>query len=666
MALTRTSMIVRRGAIALAAALVMVALAASAGVGAGTATWTGQRTLTGEGRAAYLSALAVGLDGTVHALLADYADGPYKLYATRHRPGGVWEEPVLLSEGDTSFGSIAVDGSGRAVAAWNEPVEGDRRVRTARRAPGGAWSVDGGYRSPDATHSGNPQIVADANGNVSAVWAQETEGTVYIVASRRTASGGWLPAPVTVSGANAQNPRLVVDGAGRVTAAWDRGLDELPGRVIESNSRTATGAWAAPAEALRVTDSEFAQTNPDLAVTPGGALVVVYTEDSAAMPVVTAARKAPGQPWVATAEPLSVNDATAEAPLVAVTPDGTAVATWVRSHSNNVVQAAVGDADGSWSDSVDLSPSDGDALSPDVVVDRRGVATVAWQRDAGSNISPIEARRYSDGTWGETVPLTHEDSSGGYDLRSAVDGQGNVVVGWSSSVGEVQARALDVAGPLLASVTAPKARFPLRDPVVRWTARDAWNAVTSYRVEVTSATPAGAFSARSTWLNSTILTSKPYGAAAQGETNCFTVRGIDTLGFLGTRSAARCVATPLNDRRLDASGAWDRKNIDAAYLGTASVASADGAVLKSDRVDAKRLALVATRAPDAGRVDVFFAGDLVKTISLEPTSAQNADKTYRKQVIPIVTFPGRRDGVVRIVTRNDRKVVIEGLGVSAR
>jgi DNA-binding beta-propeller fold protein YncE len=147
--------------------------------------------------------------------------------------------------------------------------------------------------------------------------------------------------------------------------------------------------------------------------------------------------------------------------------------------------------------------------------------------------------------------------------------------------------------------------------------------------------------------------------ANPGNTYCFSVKVTDAAGNTSAASPQKCSAMPVDDASLAGRG-WSRNNGQSGYYrGTYSGSTSQGAMLTRTGVQAKRLALVATRCPGCGVVDVRMGGTLLKKVSLASTT------TKRRQIIPVASFAGVVSGTVTItVATSGKPVFIDGLAVS--
>jgi hypothetical protein len=117
---------------------------------------------------------------------------------------------------------------------------------------------------------------------------------------------------------------------------------------------------------------------------------------------------------------------------------------------------------------------------------------------------------------------------------------------------------------------------------------------------------------------------------------------------------------PVDDRTLAAaSGTWLRRSADGYYRRTYSTAAREGAALVLRGVQGRRLALLATRCPTCGTVQIFWDGTLLKQVSLAAPTPE------KKRLLALGPFASLREGTVRMrVSSSGRPVQIDGLAVS--
>jgi hypothetical protein len=625
-----------------------------------TPTWLPPETISGEDQSLFLRDVVIAPNGTQHAVMV--ANPSLILYSSIRRPGGQWQYPAPMAsrafDGSSRL-ELVVDSASNVHIVWVELVNSTYRVVYARRGTTGGWS-NPVRLSAVGPNSREATVGVDRAGTVTVAWARDDEGDTRVQVRRKPAGGSWGAVKNVSSSENqVDSPDVAVDPQGRATVVWRQGVE--PNWSVWATQRDLQGIWSAPEEL----------STPGYTITPlaaaeaDGDVSAVWLRGETGGYVVQAARKPAGSPWQDDGTTMSEVGKNAGFLVLALGNDGHGVVAWsLQGPAYTVVQARTRTPSSGWSATESLGQDTDTTSAHDVAVGRQGNVWATWVRYNDGVI--LQRRQHLPGSgWSATADIPgSEDRS---DTRVSVDAGGNVLVGWwgGSPTFTSAATGYDAEGPRV-RVTAPGPTFSLTAPTVRWHGFDVFSDVTEYSVRIAVAKAQGAFAAPATWRASTAAMSGRYTDAAPGSTYCFSARGTDAVGNTGLFSTARCTAIPLNDRALDAAGGWHRETASGAYRGTFTRASVEGADLRSPNVQARRIALIATRAPGAGAVKVFFAGDLLKTVSLKPTAAQNSTKTYRKQVIPIAVFGSRRQGVVKIVTVSNADVAIEGLGISAK
>ncbi|QBX54465.1 PKD domain-containing protein [Nocardioides seonyuensis] len=416
-------------------------------------TWRVVDDLSAAGQAAYLPQVAVDASGSSTAVWQQ-DDGAESIIWSAHRPaGGTWSDPVALSSPgqDARTADVAVDGSGNAVAVWERSNGTHTIIQTATRTAG-AWSG-----STDVSTAGQnaylPQVAVDPAGNATVMWYRSNGAHTVIQAATRPVGGVWpAPTDVSVAGQNAYGPRLVIDSAGTVTAVWRR--NNGVHNVIQSAVRPAGGSWSAPADLSAAGQSA---NTPRLAVDGQGGVTVVWYRWNGSHYLVQAVSRPAGGTWSSPTD-LTALGGSAWDPEVAVDTAGNATAVWYRSDGTDyIMQAASRPAGGTWSVPTNLSAPGEDAREPRVVVDSAGNATAVWYRSDGTHTVVQSASRPAGGAWSAPTDL----SAPGQDARDpqvVIDSAGNATTVWYRSDGThsvIQARGLDVAGPVLTSFTTP-------------------------------------------------------------------------------------------------------------------------------------------------------------------------------------------------------------------
>jgi hypothetical protein len=250
---------------------------------------------------------------------------------------------------------------------------------------------------------------------------------------------------------------------------------------------------------------------------------------------------------------------------------------------------------------------------------------------------------------------------------TATPDPGGVFIGWSGDVDECDADlewcdiVIDDTKSIVAAFDDPPGApaitvvrpFVRKKPFpISWSATGA----DTYDLSVRAAKYDGAFGAFQDLLSGTLDESFSFGQGKNGRTYCFTVKAYDASG--PPSQGEECTAVPANDRALSATSSWDRRTGTGYYRGTFSVSRSKGARLSLPNVQAEQLAIIATKCSRCGKVKVYFAGALLRTIDLR------ASTTRKNRLIFVDDFGELEVGNVKIVVASSGKPVrIEGLGV---
>jgi hypothetical protein len=217
---------------------------------------------------------------------------------------------------------------------------------------------------------------------------------------------------------------------------------------------------------------------------------------------------------------------------------------------------------------------------------------------------------------------------------------------------------LDTVAPALTAGALPT--FTLAAAVgLRWTGADVTSGVAAYDVRYRKA----AFNAGFGSLVYPLLwqgtpSTQVSLPASKGYTYCLSVRARDKAGNVSGWSPERCTATALDDRSLATSSGWVRGTATAYYASTVTGTTHTGAYLVRTGVQARHLALVATRCSACGTVGVYWNGTLIRTISFYGTS------TAQHQVFVIGDLGAARTGTLTIKALNGRRTYLDGLASS--
>lgn len=343
-----------------------------------------------------------------------------------------WSVPVnLCVEGpNTANPEVAVDSSGNAYAVWEDSNGATIRIQIASLVHGGIWSEP--LDLSDANeHAYSPAVAVDTFGNVTVVWEAYNGTGMTVKSSNRPYGGTWsYPVILSVEGQNASYSEIGIDASGNVTAVWQR-LDGA-NTVIQTSWCPIGGSWSEPVNLSIPGHNAFL---PAISVNNHGDIVVIWTRFNGANHVIQTATCPVGGRW---SDPVTLSDAGQDAiqPQVDIDQDGNAVAIWVRFNGENFViqSASYTAAGGFWSSPIEASILGQDAYFPQICIDSLANVHAVWMRSNGANYVIQSAQMDLKGVWSEPVNISEE----GQDATAPelnVDASGNAIAVWMRSNG---------------------------------------------------------------------------------------------------------------------------------------------------------------------------------------------------------------------------------------
>ena len=309
----------------------------------------------------------------------------------------------------------------------------------------GPWQapVDLSDRSDEAFA---PQVEVDGRRNAVAVWYARTSDGVVVQSATRPAGGSWRgPVDLSSGSRNAGAPRLDVGAQGTAVAVWESDRIAYVGpRVILSAVREPGERWGPP---VRLSAAEGAADAPQVAVDPEGNATAVWTKHrgSGKTRVQSSVRRRGGT-WQ---KPVDIGEISVEShggsasPVVAVDARGNAAAAWtnVGEEDQGIVQSAVRPAGRGWQPPVSLSRPNHRTSASRVMFDARGNVVVRWADYTDLRVR--SATRRVNGTWTAPVDLVDANTTGG---GLAVSPRGRQTIRWTIHKGGTYAVASRSAG----------------------------------------------------------------------------------------------------------------------------------------------------------------------------------------------------------------------------
>jgi len=397
----------------------------------GTATLIETNTSSADG-----SKLGMDADGNAIAVWSQ-GDGTYvSVWANRYVAGVGWGAATLIESkrGDVKKPQVATDARGNATAVWVQTDETKFNMWANRYVAGVGW----GRASLIETNPGDaemPRVAVDGKGNAMALWKQSNGVNYDIWANRYDVGSGWGTATLIESNPeNASETWVAMDNSGNAMALWRQsdGVD----LSIWANRYDVGSGWGTPT---------LIEPNPGFASFPhvefdesGNAIVVWYQDfpsasrPSASRRSIWANRYVVGSGW-GTPTLISTDSSNAQGASLAMDRIGNATATWRQgSDGDTSIWANRYDVGSGWGTATLVETAPGDAVWPDVAMDRSGNAMTVWSQFDGTYTS-IWANLYVVGSgWGTATLIETEPDNA--DLpKVEMDGRGNAVAVWAQA-----------------------------------------------------------------------------------------------------------------------------------------------------------------------------------------------------------------------------------------
>lgn len=351
---------------------------------------------------------------------------------------GEWPFPpdTISTPGvDASAQQVAVDINGNVVAVWIE----NTLVKSSSATMSGSW---GSINTLSGSGASDPQVKIDLNGTSTAIWIES--GVVQ--ASELVLNGSWS-APSAISGSGASFPELAIDSTGNLVATW------LEGGAVLSATKLYGGSWPVSPDTLSSTGA----SSPRVAIGAEGTVIAVWQGTIGATPTIYSASKSIAGAWGAEVA-ISSGGVNSSYPQIAVDSVGNAVSIWYRYdlsgslYSNVVVQSSSMPSGGGWSSPVDVSsagvrnPAD---LVSSVVAGPNSTAFAAWTNSMNGSLFDCQWSVLSSGSWSSPGTFVSMNLLA-YDLDMAVIPKGDAAIVWmvydpSSSILSIQTAINDLS-----------------------------------------------------------------------------------------------------------------------------------------------------------------------------------------------------------------------------
>jgi hypothetical protein len=362
----------------------------------------------------------------------DQSDGTRaSIWSNRATPAGGWGAAGSRenSDGDAFSPHVAVDGSGNALAVWQQSDGTRHNIWSSRYMPASGWSTPVLVEN-DPEEAGSVRIALNANGDGFAVWTQVSTIRPAVVWARRyEAASGWGAATRVQSntGGDGFLPQIAIDHAGNAVAIWHQ-TDGARYNVWANRFVVGTG-WEGGAfvENDNTGDAQYAEVGMDA---NGNAIAVWQQFDGTRFNIMSNVLPSGGS-W-GTAEPIENDINPSTLPQIAVNAAGEALAVWMHEQDGGEGQDVMVNryVPGSgWGASAPLDGTDRSAILPKIVLNASGIGHAIWMEGDGTRFN-IMASRYAPGSgWGAPV-LIEMESGDAFNPSIAINASGTVQAIW--------------------------------------------------------------------------------------------------------------------------------------------------------------------------------------------------------------------------------------------
>jgi hypothetical protein len=284
---------------------------------------------------------------------------------------------------------------------------------------------------PTGREAGAPEVAVTPDGEAIATWVGSRPNGIRV--SSRRPGKGWSP-PVTIAAAGeVEGPRIAVSGRKAVIVWTDRiRTGRGSARVVLAATRLRGKRWSGPRNisAEKLWRSEPEGQEAQVTMTRGGKVVVIWRGHNEGHRTISfigsATQAAAGTDW---ARPVGIRGSyEGEAPQVATTPAGEAVAIWGALYDyESSIDVANRPPKGPWK-GVTWLVTPGTFPHPQLAITSKGEAIGAWEVEPEEGLGTLVqvATRPSGGKW-KVKTLAPQDFGAGPEIVTEPDGRATVV-----------------------------------------------------------------------------------------------------------------------------------------------------------------------------------------------------------------------------------------------
>lgn len=338
-----------------------------------------------------------------------------------------WLKSVQVHHSTDTAPSLAMDGSGGTLVAWQNSASPSIVVQGAHRGVGG-----GGFLTLSDFSAGltldneTPLVVSNRAGDSLVVWVHTTS-TMGAPQEIRVASvkpDGSLAKPVEAidtAGGSDSNLTAAINENGDAVIAWAKGS------TIQASTRQGLGGSFGAEKDLDTAADGF----PSAAIDGAGNTIVVWPHNNGAENVIEGNRHVAGQPsttWATGEAPIDTGGHDYTTPMIAANPNGQIVVAFNDS-VGSVISAISGTVSGGWgnpSPSPQVLSTTGVTHGPAVTVLDNGGAAVGWSTASAVEVSlRPPSQPFPSAASVKSIPVSTPDA-----VTLAGNGDGALVAAW--------------------------------------------------------------------------------------------------------------------------------------------------------------------------------------------------------------------------------------------
>ena len=131
--------------------------------------------------------VAMDANGNAMVVWQHYDGTRYNIWANRYEVGAGWQGPQLIETNNSGWArlpQVAMGANGNAIAVWQQFDGMRNNIWANRYIPGFGWGTAQLIETDNAGSANSPQVTVDGSGNAVAVWEQH-DGTTWNVWANR-------------------------------------------------------------------------------------------------------------------------------------------------------------------------------------------------------------------------------------------------------------------------------------------------------------------------------------------------------------------------------------------------------------------------------------------------------------------------------------------------